>query len=129
MKTKTSKLGLAALLLIALSAEAQPTEKPPLHGNHWMAVTGKPLAAEAGAVAGLTRERVRQIEKNLLQAVAAVLEWFKVERTEWYVRLARKESISDLAVLSVHVNSRRCCYRFRETFSRYFVVLLDSPRH
>ncbi len=25
------------------------TEKPPLHGNHWMAVTGKPLAAEAGA--------------------------------------------------------------------------------
>src|ERR1700743_1287698 len=49
MKTKTSKLGLAALLLIALSAEAQPTEKPPLHGNHWMAVTGKPLAAEAGA--------------------------------------------------------------------------------
>ena len=32
-----------------LAATAQPTEKPPLHGNHWMAVTGKPLAAEAGA--------------------------------------------------------------------------------
>jgi len=28
---------------------AQRTEKPPLHGNHWMAVTGRPLAAEAGA--------------------------------------------------------------------------------
>ncbi|HEY4061706.1 MAG TPA: gamma-glutamyltransferase [Puia sp.] len=28
---------------------AQRTEKPALHGNHWMAVTGKPLAAEAGA--------------------------------------------------------------------------------
>jgi gamma-glutamyltranspeptidase/glutathione hydrolase len=25
------------------------TEKPPLHGAHWMAVTGKPLAATAGA--------------------------------------------------------------------------------
>lgn len=28
---------------------AQPTQKPPLHGKHWMAVTGKPLAATAGA--------------------------------------------------------------------------------
>jgi gamma-glutamyltranspeptidase / glutathione hydrolase len=29
---------------------AQRTQKPPLHGTHWMAVTGKPLAAEAGAM-------------------------------------------------------------------------------
>lgn len=26
------------------------TQKPPLHGKHWMAVTGKPLAATAGAM-------------------------------------------------------------------------------
>lgn len=26
------------------------TQKPPLHGRHWMAITGKPLAATAGAV-------------------------------------------------------------------------------
>lgn len=26
------------------------TQKPPLHGRHWMAVTGKPLAATAGAM-------------------------------------------------------------------------------
>lgn len=26
------------------------TEKPPLHGQHWMAITGKPLAATAGAM-------------------------------------------------------------------------------
>jgi len=39
----------AILLLFTLVAMAQQTEKPPLHGNHWMAVTGKPLAAEAGA--------------------------------------------------------------------------------
>ena len=26
------------------------TQKPPLHGNHWMAITGKPLAATAGAM-------------------------------------------------------------------------------
>ena len=50
MWTKTSKIGWAALLLLAtFTGRAQLTQKPPLHGNHWMAVTGKPLAAEAGA--------------------------------------------------------------------------------
>src|ERR1051325_11437483 len=29
---------------------AQRTQKPVLHGSHWMAITGKPLAAEAGAM-------------------------------------------------------------------------------
>ena len=29
---------------------AQQTQKPPLHGKNWMAVTGKPLAATAGAM-------------------------------------------------------------------------------
>ena len=29
---------------------AQRTERPPLHGQHWVAVTGKPLAATAGAM-------------------------------------------------------------------------------
>src|ERR1700744_4362734 len=48
MSTRTIRTGWAALLLLSLSGQAQ-TEKPPLHGNHWMAVTGKPLAAEAGA--------------------------------------------------------------------------------
>src|SRR5579872_655658 len=49
MWTKVCKASWAALLLLALSGKAQQTEKPPLHGNHWMALTGKPLAAEAGA--------------------------------------------------------------------------------
>ena len=40
----------AALLLLATTAFAQKTQKPPLHGAHWMAVTGKPLAATAGAM-------------------------------------------------------------------------------
>lgn len=33
-----------------LSVSAQQTQKPPLHGKHWMAITGKPLAATAGAL-------------------------------------------------------------------------------
>ncbi|MEJ8800731.1 gamma-glutamyltransferase family protein [Pontibacter sp. H249] len=42
----------AVLILAAttLSASAQQTQKPPLHGKNWMAITGKPLAATAGAI-------------------------------------------------------------------------------
>jgi gamma-glutamyltranspeptidase / glutathione hydrolase len=41
----------AVLLTLATGQPAQAkTEKPPLHGRHWMAVTGKPLAATAGAM-------------------------------------------------------------------------------
>jgi gamma-glutamyltranspeptidase / glutathione hydrolase len=41
---------LSVLLLISsLSSYAQPTQKPPLHAKKWMAITGKPLAATAGA--------------------------------------------------------------------------------
>ncbi len=42
---------LLILLILNVSfLNAQRTEKPPLHGQHWMAVTGKPLAATAGAM-------------------------------------------------------------------------------
>jgi gamma-glutamyltranspeptidase / glutathione hydrolase len=58
---------LIALSLIAISATSltaqtsdstrppadnrpRQTQKPPLHGRHWMAITGKPLAATAGAM-------------------------------------------------------------------------------
>lgn len=37
-------------LLFTLPLAAQRTQKPPLHGSHWMAITGKPLAATAGAM-------------------------------------------------------------------------------
>jgi len=42
--------GLLAMSLAQGTALAQEkTQKPPLHGSHWMAITGKPLAATAGA--------------------------------------------------------------------------------
>ncbi|TWW00420.1 gamma-glutamyltransferase family protein [Chitinophaga pinensis] len=41
---------LVALLSLGLTMRAQQTQKPPLHGRHWMAVTGKPLAATAGSM-------------------------------------------------------------------------------
>ena len=41
---------IAVISLIANSLQAQPTQKPPLHGKNWMAITGKPLAATAGSM-------------------------------------------------------------------------------
>jgi gamma-glutamyltranspeptidase/glutathione hydrolase len=40
----------SALVLGGASLAAAATNKPPLHGRHWMAITGKPLAATAGAM-------------------------------------------------------------------------------
>ncbi|KIC93170.1 gamma-glutamyltransferase family protein [Flavihumibacter solisilvae] len=37
------------LVCLPLILSAQSTQKPVLHGRHWMAITGKPLAATAGA--------------------------------------------------------------------------------
>ncbi len=38
------------LVFSFLPAEKERTEKPVLHGKHWVAITGKPLAATAGAM-------------------------------------------------------------------------------
>jgi len=43
------KFTLIACLLIPFSLSAQQTQKPVLHGKNWVAITGKPLAATAGA--------------------------------------------------------------------------------
>jgi len=58
----------------SVPAQAQPeyplpplrTAKPPLHGKHWMAITGKPLAATAGAM-------MFQKGGNAVDAAAAML--------------------------------------------------------
>ena len=47
-KMAVSACLLAGVLLDGQTATAR-TQKPPLHGQHWMAITGKPLAATAGA--------------------------------------------------------------------------------
>ena len=54
--SRTRSLGVVAVIasLTAIpvidNAVAQDTAKPVLHGKHWVAVTGKPLAATAGAM-------------------------------------------------------------------------------
>ena len=51
MRSRAPLLAAAALCasLACVPAAAQRTQKPPLHGQEWMAVTGKPLGAAAGA--------------------------------------------------------------------------------
>jgi gamma-glutamyltranspeptidase/glutathione hydrolase len=68
MWTLASKTIIGAMLLTmaGVSGMAQRTEKPPLHGNHWMAVTGRPLAAEAGA-------QIFQKGGNAIDAACAML--------------------------------------------------------
>jgi gamma-glutamyltranspeptidase / glutathione hydrolase len=41
---------LLVLLVLPTFLSAQRTQKPALHGSHWVAITGKPLGAEAGAM-------------------------------------------------------------------------------
>jgi gamma-glutamyltranspeptidase/glutathione hydrolase len=59
-------LFLALLSGIYAGTQAQQTQKPPLHGKHWMAVTGKPLAATAGAM-------IFQQNGNAVDAACAML--------------------------------------------------------
>ena len=57
---------LGCLLAATLTVTAQQTQKPPLHGKHWMAITGKPLAATAGSM-------IFQKGGNAIDAACAML--------------------------------------------------------
>ncbi len=73
-----SLLVLACTLTLARTATAAPapqtqdaspakqTQRPPLHGQHWVALTGKPLGAEAGAM-------IFQQGGNAIDAACAML--------------------------------------------------------
>jgi gamma-glutamyltranspeptidase/glutathione hydrolase len=54
------------ILIGSGNLSAQKTEKPPLHGKHWMAVTGKPRGAESGA-------QIFQQGGNAIDAACAML--------------------------------------------------------
>jgi gamma-glutamyltranspeptidase/glutathione hydrolase len=50
LQRKPAILIFAALSLASGSLPAVQTQKPPLHATHWIAITGKPLGATAGAM-------------------------------------------------------------------------------
>jgi gamma-glutamyltranspeptidase/glutathione hydrolase len=45
-----SLLVVAVVAVLSITGSAQRTVKPALHGRHWVAITGKPLGATAGAM-------------------------------------------------------------------------------
>ncbi|MDP2959507.1 MAG: gamma-glutamyltransferase [Longimicrobiales bacterium] len=67
---KRLSLALVSLAVLAASATApaaaQRTQKPVLHGKHWIAITGKPMAATAGSM-------MYQKGGNAVDAAAAML--------------------------------------------------------
>jgi gamma-glutamyltranspeptidase/glutathione hydrolase len=50
MRAKSLAVLILCLITITGGSRAQRTEKPVLHGRNWVAITGKPLAATAGAL-------------------------------------------------------------------------------
>lgn len=67
---KKLMLGITGLFMassfLTAPVHGQSTQKPPLHGKNWMAITGKPLAATAGAM-------VFQQGGNAVDAACAML--------------------------------------------------------
>src|SRR5512133_2676589 len=50
MRARLLLAAVVVLVVAAAAGHAQRTVKPVLHGRHWVAITGKPLAATAGAM-------------------------------------------------------------------------------
>jgi len=50
MRITTLALAFLMVAVIGLAAAPEKTEKPVIHGRNWLAITGKPLAATAGAM-------------------------------------------------------------------------------
>jgi gamma-glutamyltranspeptidase/glutathione hydrolase len=71
-------LGLVFLTLLISAPAAERTEKPVLHGKHWLAITGKPLGATAGAITFLKGGNAVDAACAMLGAVCTmydVLSW------------------------------------------------------
>src|SRR5512144_3380662 len=63
---RTVLFALSILFVATVSIVAQRTAKPALHGRHWVAITGKPLGATAGAM-------IFQKGGNAIDAACAML--------------------------------------------------------
>src|SRR5439155_25621542 len=69
---------LLALLVLPTTLLAQRTQKPTLHGRHYVAITGKPPGAEAGAMMFQKGGNAVDATSSMLAAVTTmwdVLAW------------------------------------------------------
>jgi len=89
----TPLLGLAFLMASSSIPGAERTEKPVLHGKHWVAITGKPLAATAGAMTFLQGGNAVDAACSMLAAVCTmydVLSWGGETQALIYSPVTRK---------------------------------------
>lgn len=71
-------IGLVFFMALAVVGGAERTEKPVLHGKHWVAITGKPLAATVGAMTFIRGGNAVDAACAMLAAVCTmydVLSW------------------------------------------------------
>jgi len=86
-------MGIAFFLLFASLESMERTEKPVLHGKHWVAITGKPLAATVGAMTFLKGGNAVDAACAMLGAVCTmydVLSWGGETQALIYHPLAKK---------------------------------------
>src|SRR5918995_6238512 len=95
-------LMLAALLWGAAPLLAQQTQKPPLHARHWLAITGRPLGATAGALMFAKGGNAVDASCAMLAAVATmwdVLAWGgETQALIYHPRLRKVIGINALGV-------------------------------
>jgi len=71
-------IGILAVIIVSAASASERTEKPVLHGRNWVPITGKPLAATAGAMIFMKGGNAVDAACAMLGAVCtmhAVLTW------------------------------------------------------
>jgi gamma-glutamyltranspeptidase/glutathione hydrolase len=128
---------LAAAALVGPAAaplHAQQTQKPPLHARHWIAVTGKPLAATAGAMMFARGGNAVDAACAMLGAVTTmwdVLSWGgETQALIYHPKLKKVIGINALGVAPTGATAafyRRRGYRYPPEYGPLAAVTPGTP--
>jgi gamma-glutamyltranspeptidase/glutathione hydrolase len=127
-------LVLGALCWSVAPLVAQRTEKPPLHAKHWLAITGKPLAATAGALIFARGGNAVDASCAMLAAVTTmwdVLSWGgETQALIYHPRLKKVIGIDALGVAPSGATAefyRSRGYRFPPEYGALAAVTPGTP--
>lgn len=122
------------LLLCAAPLAAQSTQKPPLHARHWIAITGKPLAATAGAMMFAKGGNAVDAACAMLAATATmwdVLSWGgETQALIYHPRLRKVIGINALGVAPTGATAeyyRSLGYRYPPEYGPLAAVTPGTP--
>jgi gamma-glutamyltranspeptidase/glutathione hydrolase len=127
-------LVLAAVCSAAAPLPAQRTNKPPLHARHWLAITGKPLAATAGALMFARGGNAVDASCAMLAAVTTmwdVLSWGgETQALIYHPRLGKVIGINALGVAPAGATAefyRSRGYRYPPEYGPLAAVTPGTP--